>query len=757
MIFAMWALVMGGLIRAAAAPASTEVEAILPGDSLDSQKADYKFRPDQKMEVQDDWVTYWGEKPVEVQFLEFGPDILSRMTSPWFAVETSVGYSKIAPGSYLEMVLEYAPEQSGAPEKIFRVKAQEEKGPMALLGGSGDSGFQKVILPFDASAMKTHLDRIVLNLHLTGGYGTTFALRSQITQYLNAASLKAASKGGPIENTLTVRVTKGTNGTVFSVPGTPLSTIKEITELTHRNWGGNQIGRNPVLQVIQDETVPYPDVEPLVFSHLYLLNGGNWNLRRIIQSSTPGADGHVVWQLMNNGYETGTDPWVTRIGGYGSANDNLLVGFSILTAQDFVRSGEAPDTTSSSTLGYGAPGSMPSPLPTLASHFAIEGEIQYKAMPKGYLELMAGFTAEKPADTPPIWTIRTDADKGPLAAVNGSSDWRPFWLPMDTSQMSGQLQSLALRVGLSNKGTVSSQDGALYVRDLKLVQYPGGQFPASLLQGQSLPTPQILPGTTVPIALHVGFDDKGLVYTVGNDTPFHGYLWAWVQDTNRSFANLFPNRRRHFTVSYDPNVIFVDQANAAYEIMYNGCIIDNDIAVPPQIVIHARTGTLGTIYTMGGHDFTALDGTEPYNFKDRLMKIAYLFFRTTGGPSLVPVVVKVDDGVPSDDAKALLDAVRQAGFPDSDVSASLPAVHPTGETAPEVVRLQAEVDQLKKIAADAVYQEERAQGFNLRSYLLGILTVVLALVAAKGVSFLVHYLRQRHHERELRRIESLDG
>ena len=101
--------------------------------------------------------------------------------------------------------------------------------------------------------------------------------------------------------------------------------------------------------------------------------------------------------------------------------------------------------------------------------------------------------------------------------------------------------------------------------------------------------------------------------------------------------------------------------------------LDNDIAVPPQIVIHAHPGNLGTIYTMGGHDFTALDNTEPYNFKDRLMKIAYLFFHTTDGPPLVPVVVKVDDGVPSDDVKVLLDAVRQAGFPDSDVSTSLPA------------------------------------------------------------------------------------
>ena len=105
--------------------------------------------------------------------------------------------------------------------------------------------------------------------------------------------------------------------------------------------------------------------------------------------------------------------------------------------------------------------------------------------------------------------VRADQDKGPLAGLNGSSDWRPFWLPIDISQLKdpGQVNSIALRVATPSQ---SSNDSHIFFRDVKLVQYPGGQFPASLLQGQPLPTPQILHGTTVPIALHVASMTRAL-------------------------------------------------------------------------------------------------------------------------------------------------------------------------------------------------------------------------------------------------------
>ena len=221
MILTMAVLVLGGRIWADDAPAPEAGDPILRGDSLVQKKAEYKFRPGQKMELKDDMLTYWGEKPTDVQLVEFLPDTLSRLTSPWFAVRSYLGYAKVTPGSYLEMVLTYAPEQPGGAEQVFTVKAQAPSGPMASLAGDADP--QELVLPYDASAMKTHLERLVVNLHLTGGYGTTFIMRdAEIFQYINAASLKGASEGKQAGTFLEIRLTAGPNGTVYSVPGTPL-------------------------------------------------------------------------------------------------------------------------------------------------------------------------------------------------------------------------------------------------------------------------------------------------------------------------------------------------------------------------------------------------------------------------------------------------------------------------------------------------------------------------------------------------------
>jgi hypothetical protein len=114
------------------------------------------------------------------------------------------------------------------------------------------------------------------------------------------------------------------------------------------------------------------------------------------------------------------------------------------------------------------------------------GDIQYKDVSDGYLELTANFASEEPGLPGPSLVLRASDDIGPLARLRGSTpDWTPFWLPFDSSQQKSRLTSLVVNLNLADRGNV-------YLRNVRLVQYPDGTFPKSLAPSGTIPPPQPL-------------------------------------------------------------------------------------------------------------------------------------------------------------------------------------------------------------------------------------------------------------------------
>ncbi len=102
--------------------------------------------------------------------------------------------------------------------------------------------------------------------------------------------------------------------------------------------------------------------------------------------------------------------------------------------------------------------------------YLVRGRVRYEDVAlAGYLEMLNYF----PGRTQPFFT-RTLAESGPLQSLEGTSDWRVFELPFDTTGSElGTAQSptkLAFNLVLPKGGTV-------YLSDLELVQLDKGLTP----------------------------------------------------------------------------------------------------------------------------------------------------------------------------------------------------------------------------------------------------------------------------------------
>jgi hypothetical protein len=124
-----------------------------------------------------------------------------------------------------------------------------------------------------------------------------------------------------------------------------------------------------------------------------------------------------------------------------------------------------------------------------ANHYAIVGEIRYQNVSNGELTMSTEFAPEDPGGSSTWFYTRTEADQGPFARLKGTSDWRPFWLPFDSSKIKNKtrLKRLMISLGLADEGTV-------YVRNVKLMQYPTETFPPLLAPNGTIPPPQLPSG-----------------------------------------------------------------------------------------------------------------------------------------------------------------------------------------------------------------------------------------------------------------------
>ena len=101
-----------------------------------------------------------------------------------------------------------------------------------------------------------------------------------------------------------------------------------------------------------------------------------------------------------------------------------------------------------------------------AQRYAVQGEIRYDTVQgEGFLEMWSYFPPVQPGLPEGEYFSRTLGDSGEMGKIRGTSDWRPFALPFDSTGTSGSPTRLQINLVLAGRGTV-------YLGPIKLVQYP---------------------------------------------------------------------------------------------------------------------------------------------------------------------------------------------------------------------------------------------------------------------------------------------
>ena len=78
-------------------------------------------------------------------------------------------------------------------------------------------------------------------------------------------------------------------------------------------------------------------------------------------------------------------------------------------------------------------------------HYALVGEVSSeKVSPGSYLEMWSHFESKAPGYPQGAYFSRALADSGPMGKLDGTSAWRPFWLPFDATGTTSKLTGLEL-------------------------------------------------------------------------------------------------------------------------------------------------------------------------------------------------------------------------------------------------------------------------------------------------------------------------
>ncbi len=112
--------------------------------------------------------------------------------------------------------------------------------------------------------------------------------------------------------------------------------------------------------------------------------------------------------------------------------------------------------------------------------YALIGEVSYKDVNgKGYIEMISHFPGSGSFFT------RTLTRSGPLAALKGSSGWRPFMLPFFMKQGDPEFTKQSRGPEKLTISVVLPEGGVVYLSSLRLVQYENNKDPFALFSRQS--------------------------------------------------------------------------------------------------------------------------------------------------------------------------------------------------------------------------------------------------------------------------------
>jgi hypothetical protein len=130
--------------------------------------------------------------------------------------------------------------------------------------------------------------------------------------------------------------------------------------------------------------------------------------------------------------------------------------------------------------------------PPVTTSFAILGEVRCEGVGDSYLEVGRGWTpVNEPDRFSLLAVVRADQAQGPFGRLTGTSDWKPFWLPCGAVGIDPVLASAPLKLKVVTVQLHLNGKGAVFLRNVKLVQCPEG-FPQSWTPpGTILPDPAV--------------------------------------------------------------------------------------------------------------------------------------------------------------------------------------------------------------------------------------------------------------------------
>jgi hypothetical protein len=369
-------------------------------------------------------------------------------------------------------------------------------------------------------------------------------------------------------------------------------------------------------------------------------------------------------------------------------------------------------------------------------HFAIVGEARYENISAGsYLEMRSEFASPAPGYPIEVHHTRTLDPDGPMGRLDGTSDWRKFWLRLDAAGTRSQLIYLQMFLHLTGPGTV-------HLRNMKLVQYPDA-LPASN-QSSSSPEAQVIAeqmssspeGQTVktlpwnliidgqaggiPMPPHVKTEVEE---SSDPDNPLAFPLKITYDGPTELQLKLLPSYHdwQHFNESFAHVVThhFAIVGEVRYEKVSPESYLEiwSHFASPapgyPEAAYFSRT--LGEDGPMG-----KLEGTHDWR------EFRLPFDATGAKTKLVQLEMNLHLTGPG---TVHLRNMRLVQYPDEGVGSP---IHIPVEST-------------------------RTTGIDWKSFLLGMAATGASLLVGGGIIFISRRWNRRRHERELRRIASLDS
>jgi hypothetical protein len=135
--------------------------------------------------------------------------------------------------------------------------------------------------------------------------------------------------------------------------------------------------------------------------------------------------------------------------------------------------------------------------------YAIEGEVAYAGVAgDGYLEMWSDFGSQQ------RYFSRTLGATGPMSKITGTSSWRPFLLPFDTTGAPNAPISLEVNVVLPSGGTVS-------LRNLGFQNMTPNQLHEALMRGFGTPPASGVAPTPPAVVFWIGGIVAGVAGVLG--------------------------------------------------------------------------------------------------------------------------------------------------------------------------------------------------------------------------------------------------